>query len=141
MSRHPDLSTRERVLAAVRSNPGISYREIAALVGVKSVSVVSYHVNQLKGLGLVTKGDRRTHRTLRIRHSDSQVTREKKSAAGRKGSILHKKVAGIDADTWARIEKIGKREDDRKQAHSMDVIMDFHVSGYRINSLKCERLG
>jgi DNA-binding transcriptional ArsR family regulator len=140
MSRQPNLVTRGLVLDALRKHPGATYRELASMVGVKSVSVISYHVKELQANGSVHRGCYRSQRTTTARAETSA----KKSAGGRKSAqqarILDKKVAGLDAATWARIEKIGRREDDRKKkAHSVDVVFDFHTHGAQ--DLHCTKLG
>ena len=80
MPRKPDTRTRSRVLAAIRRNPGASYRELASMVGLNSPSVISYHVQKLKDDGLISRGDCRSHRTTTARPETSA----KKSAGGRK---------------------------------------------------------
>jgi transposase len=146
MTRRPDHQKKDRILAALRKNPGANYREIAHAACISSISLVHYYVKKLQDEGLVTRGDYRTHRTLRVRSPkyDHPGTRAKKSAGGRKAAqkarILQKKVAGIDEDIMNRIEKIGRREDKRrKQAHSGDVIFDYHIR--RSQGLKCTKLG
>ena len=141
------------VLAAIQKNPRVSLRDLMEITGLRSTSAVSHHLQTLEADGLIDR-EARLSRSINLRtptgtverkdrrKNNSPVTRAKKSAAARKGKILEKGPGGIDAATWKRIEKIGKREDARKKkAHSTDVMNEYRGSQFRVDGLVCTKLG
>jgi DNA-binding Lrp family transcriptional regulator len=142
MPRKPDPDTTLRVLKAIRSNPGDSYREIGRRLGLRSPSVVSYHVRKLQEAGLVQRGPYRSHRTLRI---NSPETCAKKSAAGRKGKGVDALTSKRDPDLQKRIDRVvakaKRREKKLNKQHSIDVLNSGHAIRFHSSGLKCYKLG
>lgn len=147
-------SRRYDVLAAVRENPRASMRELCEMTGLKSTSVVSYHLDQLEKEGALV----REHNTARgiylgsdqpkriakrgpkaqscPKYSDENYS--KKAAAGRKGRGVSAGTAmKRNLDLEARIEAIGRRNDQLVVDH--DVINGKQV--LRLSDLRACKVG
>jgi SOS-response transcriptional repressor LexA len=104
MPRRPDPATTQRVLKVVRSNPGATYREIGRLLGLRSPSVVAYHIKKLQAAGTILRGPARSHRTTRP--INSPETCAKKAAGGRKGKGVDALTLKKDPDLQKLIEGV-----------------------------------
>ena len=154
MPRHKS-NKRFEVLAALRQNPRASYRELMAATGLRSISSVAYHLKQLEEDGLIQMGEKHLARSLTLTNRKlivqprkrilSDESRSKMSAGANKARVRILDALGKvtpDLDLEARIEAIGKREDERLQSsHSTDVVNFYHKFRFRSSGLKCTRMG
>ncbi|MEP7137953.1 MAG: winged helix-turn-helix domain-containing protein [Chloroflexota bacterium] len=127
-------SKRYDVLAAVRQNPRASFRELCDAVGIRSLSVISYHLTKLEEEGLISRNryqalgiemggtvsvtTTRTREIVRkLINANPQITRDELSKQTRITAFANiqyhiDRLTAQGLINWQPVKKIKKREND-----------------------------
>ena len=147
----PRSQRRYDILKAIRANPRATLRELAAETGIKSQSNIAYHLRILEQEGLIHRPKRLARaislpgmkRVGKGRKYNSQETRAKKSAAGRKTRLVIESVGKLkrDPNLEKRIDAVVAKALRNDNDHSMDVVNSYHSLKFHSSGLKVTKLG
>lgn len=141
------------MLAAIRRNPRVSFRDLLTECKLGSLSTVYYYLNLLERDGLIHR-ETRLARSIQVgkgplitrtnqRRNNSPETRAKKSTAGRKGRRVIDSVGKVkrDPELQNRIDRVVEKALAKDRDHSTDVINEYRHLKFRSSGLRCSKLG